>query len=1021
MPEAVQDLNAVSIFSILSDEEKERLWSKSETLKYRLGQVIYTAGSSGDGFYIIVEGRARVVGMSTDNQELNLGVLSQGEYFGEETLLGAACYEYTVRAASNLTVLKLHWVDFEALLKTRPELDRYFREYLVHRGMQAFLKKSTVLSPMNADELRSLLSKFTVQHFATGQDIVQEEGQGDSFYIIRSGTAEVFKKSAGTKAISQYGEGDFFGELALLTGYPRAATVRAKDETTVFRLSKEDFDHLITVYPKIKESIIAIASGYSAAIAPPGVETEYHREGEAEQGEPEVQEHWETVEDKEEKVLFKRRRPWRFPVILQQSIADCGAASLAMISRYYGLNISINRLRDLANVSADGASLYSLAEAAEALGFSTQGVSSNIQDLINQPLPAIAHWQGNHFIVVYRVTKDQVTAADPGIGLVKYSAQEFAEGWTGNLLILKPTAGLHQVEESKTSLSRFLPYLKPYRGILTEIFLASLVIQLFGLATPLFTQAIIDRVLVFQSISLLNLLLAGMLIVTFFSLVTNAIRQYLIASISRSMDIAMVLDFYRHVLGLPLKFFTQRRVGDIISRVNENQKIREMLTTTSLSSVIDCMTVIVYLSLMFIYSVKLAALAALFIPLFAVVVLVFTPLMKKNSRRAFQAQVEVQSHTVETVSAMPTVKALSVEKIVRWRLEDKLRNAANLQVGATMLTSGANTVAGLLQSLSTILVLWLGAKLVIGGAMSTGQLMAFSVLLGSVLSPVLRVVGLWDQFQEVRIAMERLNDVFEAELEEPHPENSVRLPRLNGHIKLEKVTFRYDKEGKNIIQNVDLEIFPGQTVALVGRSGCGKTTLINLLLRLYQPNTGKIMVDGYDLRQVSVSSLRRQIGVVPQDSVLFNGTIRENISYHLPDARMEQIISAAMMAGAHDFISELPLGYETVIGERGMSISGGQRQRVAIARALLGNPQVLIFDEATSSLDTESEHIIQNSMENILKDRTTIIIAHRLSTVRKADLIVVIDQGIIVEQGTHDELIAARGLYYYLNSQQLNQ
>jgi ATP-binding cassette subfamily B protein len=887
--------------------------------------------------------------------------------------------------------------------------------------MQTFLKKSTVLSPMNADELRSLLSKFTVQHFLPGQDIVQEEGQGDAFYIIRSGTAEVFKKSAGTKAISQLGEGDFFGELALLTGYPRAATVRARDEVTVFRLSKEDFDHLITVYPKIKESIIVIAAGYSAAVAPPGVETEYRREGEAEQGEPEVQEHWETVEDKEEKVFFKRRRPWRFPVILQQSMSDCGAASLAMISRYYGLNIGINRLRDLANVSADGASLYSLAEAAEALGFSTQGVNSNIQDLINQPLPAIAHWQGNHFIVVYRVTKDQVTAADPAIGLVKYSAQEFAEGWTGNLLIVKPTAGLHQVEESKTSLSRFLPYLKPYRGILAEIFLASLVIQLFGLAIPLFTQAIIDRVLVFQSISLLNMLLAGMLIVTFFSLVTNAIRQYLIANISRSMDIAMVLDFYRHVLGLPLKFFTQRRVGDIISRVNENQKIREMLTTTSLSSIIDCMTVIVYLSLMFIYSVKLATLAALFIPLFAVVVLVFTPMMKKNSRRAFQAQVEVQSHTVETISAMPTVKALSVEKIVRWRLEDKLRNAANLQVGATMLTSGANTVAGLLQSLSTILVLWLGAKLVIGGAMSTGQLMAFSVLLGSVLSPVLRVVGLWDKFQEVRIAMERLDDVFEAELEEPHPENSVRLPRLNGHIKLEKVTFRYDKEGKNIIQNFDLEIFPGQTVALVGRSGCGKTTLINLLLRLYQPNSGKILVDGYDLRQVSVSSLRRQIGVVPQDSVLFNGTIRENISYHLPDARMEQIISAAMLAGAHDFISELPLGYETVIGERGMSISGGQRQRVAIARALLGNPQVLIFDEATSSLDTESERIIQNSMENILQDRTTIIIAHRLSTVRKADLIVVIDQGVIVEQGTHDELIAARGLYYYLNSQQLNQ
>lgn len=1020
MSPVVPELHAVSIFDILTDEEKELLWAKSETIKYRLGQVVCAAGATGDGFYVVTEGRVRVVGKSFDNQEINLGVLSQGDHFGEETLLGAGCYEYSIRAASNLTVLKLHWADFEDLLKIRPELDNYFRKYLSNKGMQAFLKKSTVFSPMNTDELRSLLGKFTIQHFNPGQDIVQEGDQGDSFYIIRSGITEIFKKSAGAKAIGQLGEGDFFGELALLTGYPRAATVRANDETTVFRLSKEDFDNLIATYPKIKESIMVIASGYSTAVPPLAVDQGNRWENEAEQEKIEFQEHIETVEDNE-KGPFKHRRPLRWPVILQQSITDCGAASLAMICRYYGINISINRLRDLANVSADGANLYSLAEAAEALGFHTQGVSSNIQNLIDQPLPAIAHWQGNHFIVVYRITKDQVTVADPGIGLIKYSYQEFTEGWTGNLLILRATAGLHQIEESKTTLGRFLPYLKPYRGILTEILLASVVIQLFGLAVPLFTQAIIDRVLVFRSIDMLNMLLAGMLIVTLFSLVTNYIRQYLIANIASSMDITMVLDFYRHVLSLPLRFFTQRRVGDIISRVNENQKIREMLTTTSLSAILDGMTVIVYLTLMFIYNIKLAALATIFIPLFAVVVMVFTPLMKQNSRRAFQAEMEVQSHTVEAVSAMSTIKALSVEKIVRWRLEDKLAHAAHLQVRAVMITLGANSAAGLLQSLSTILVLWLGAKLVIGGEMSAGELMAFSVLLGSVLGPVLRMVGLWDKFQEVNIAMERLNDIFDAELEESHPENLMQLPRLQGHIKFEKVTFRYDKEGKNIIQNVNLECFPGQTVALVGRSGSGKTTLVNLLLRLYQLNSGRILVDGYDLRQVKVSSLRRQIGVVPQDSVLFNGTIRENIAYNQPDARFEQIVSTAMLAGAHDFISELPLGYETVIGERGMSISGGQRQRIAIARALLGNPQVLIFDEATSSLDTESERIIQNNMENILKNRTTFVIAHRLSTVRKADLIVVLDQGVIVEQGTHDQLMVARGLYYYLNSQQLNQ
>ncbi|MGE5418322.1 MAG: peptidase domain-containing ABC transporter [Acidobacteriota bacterium] len=1019
MAELVRELHAISIFDILSDEEKDQLWAKSETVKFRLGQVICAAGSPGDGFYIISEGRARVIGKSADNQELNLGVLSQGDHFGEEILLGINHYEFTIRAASNLTALKLSWTDFEELFRNHPELDKYFKDYLSNRGMQAFLKKSTVLSPMNADELRAFLSKFRIESYAPNQDIVQEGDKGDSFFIIRSGHVEVFKKSAGAKAVSQLSEGDFFGELALLTGYPYVATVRAQEETTVFRLDKKDFDELIIIYPKIKDAILVVSAGYSDNVSPLGRDDETHWS--AALDEPASEEHWETLNEVEEAGFFKRRRPWRLPVILQQSITDCGAASLAMVSRYYGINISINRLRDMANVSTDGASLYSLAEAAEALGFATKGLGTSIEDLATQPLPAIAHWQGNHFIVVYRVTRDKITVADPGIGLVDYSPQEFNEGWTGNLLTLRPTVKLQQVEESKTTLGRFIPYLKPYRGILAEVFLASLVIQMFGLATPLFTQAIIDRVLVFKSVDVLNMLLIGMLIVTFFSLITNAIRQYLIANTARSMDISMVLDFYRHVLDLPLKFFTQRRVGDIISRVNENQKIREMLTTTSLSAVLDGMTLVVYLALMFVYSVKLAALATVFIPFFALTVLVFTPVMKQNSRQAFQAEVEVQSHTVEAISAMSTVKALSVEKIVRWRLEDKLKNATKLQVNASMISLGANSVASLLQSLSSVLVLWLGARLVIGGDMTPGQLMAFSVLLGSVLGPVLRVVGLWDQFQEVRIAMERLNDVFDAEVEEPNPENTVRLPRLQGSIKFDKVTFRYDKEGKNIIQNVNLEVFPGQTIALVGRSGCGKTTLINLLMRLYQPNSGKILIDGYDLRQVSVSSLRRQMGVVPQDSVLFNGTIRENIAYHQPDARFEQIVSAAMLAGAHDFVSELPLGYETVIGERGMSISGGQRQRIAIARALLGNPQVLILDEATSSLDTESERVIQNNLENILKDRTTFIIAHRLSTVRKADLIVVLDQGVIVEQGTHDQLIAAHGLYYYLNNQQLNQ
>ncbi|MGE5405185.1 MAG: cyclic nucleotide-binding domain-containing protein, partial [Candidatus Saccharibacteria bacterium] len=318
MSELVRELHAISIFDILSDEEKDQLWAQGETVKFRLGQVACTAGSPGDGFYIITEGRARVIGKSADNQELNLGVLSQGDHFGEEILLGVNHYEFTIRAASNLTVLKLHWADFEELFRNRPELDKYFTYYLSNRGMQAFLKKSTVLSPMNAEELRSFLNKFSIENYSLNQDIVKEGDVGDSFYIIRSGYADVFKKSAGTKAVGQLGEGDFFGELALLTGYPRVATVRALEDTTVFRLDKKDFDDLIANYPKIKDAILVVSAGYSDNISPLGKDDEPEWSDSLE--EPIIEEHWETLNEDEDTGFFKR--PWRLPVILQQSITD---------------------------------------------------------------------------------------------------------------------------------------------------------------------------------------------------------------------------------------------------------------------------------------------------------------------------------------------------------------------------------------------------------------------------------------------------------------------------------------------------------------------------------------------------------------------------------------------------------------------------------------------------------------------------------------------------------------------------
>lgn len=636
-------------------------------------------------------------------------------------------------------------------------------------------------------------------------------------------------------------------------------------------------------------------------------------------------------------------------------------------------------------------------------------------------MPVIAYWEGFHYIVLYEAKPDRVVVADPAVGLRRLSREEFTKGWTGYLLLLTATPRLEGVKESKTTFGRFLPMLKPYRTLLFEIFLASLILQLFGLASPIFTQVIIDQVLVHKSTSMLNVMLVGMLIIAVFQTATAALRYYLLVHTTRRIDMQMVVDFYRHVLGLPMRYFEERKVGDILKRFNENARIREFLTGRALGVVLDCLMVFVYLALMFYYNVKLTLVALVFIPGYTILTLVVTPIFKRQYREYFEKAAEADSQMVESVTGVGTVKAAAAERRIRWKLEGLIVKSLNVQFRTALSGMAVISIGQMLQTLNIIFLFWYGARLVIAGELSVGQLVAFNVLVSNVTRPILSLVDLWREFQEINIGLERLNEVFDARPEEDSAKKAlIRMPRVRGHIKFDGVTFRYPtRSDKNALQNINLEIYPGQTVALVGRSGAGKSTFANLLLRLHEPNEGRILVDGYDLRQVSISSLRAQIGVVPQDVFLFSGTIRENIAFGDQDAPLEEVVGAAMLAGAHEFISELPLGYETKIGERGQSLSGGQKQRIAIARALFKKPRILIFDEATSALDTESERAIQQNLDNILKDRTTLVIAHRLSTVRNADLIVVIDRGAVLETGTHYSLMEQKGLYYYLNSQQL--
>ncbi len=712
----------------------------------------------------------------------------------------------------------------------------------------------------------------------------------------------------------------------------------------------------------------------------------------------------------------------RYPFFAQQSGSDCGAASLVMVSRYWGKRFSVNRIRDIANVDRNGASLRGLSAAGESIGFSTRPVKASLDQLAKQTLPAIVHWEGKHYIVVYEVTKKEVIVCDPAIGQLTLTHQEFKEKWTGYALLLQPTALFKDTKETITPFWQFFELVKPYSLVLFEVFIASLFIQIFGLITPIFTQLILDRVVVQRSELTLFAVGLGLLIFGLFKVAMTGLRQYLLDHTANKVDLALIVGFIRHTLRLPLSFFESRYVGDIISRVQENRKIQRFLSGEALSILLDLLTVFIYVGLMFWYSWKMALLVLVIVPPFFLLALIATPFLRRISREIFNSYANENSYLIEVLSGVRTVKSTAVEQTVRWHWEELLQQEIKKGFSGEIINNRLQIFSNLIESLMTTALLWFGASLVIKNQLTIGQLVAFNMLLGNVITPFQRLTVLWNQFQEVIIAVERINDVLDAEPEEDlHHQPRQNLPAIKGHIRFEKVTFRYHPESDiNVLENLSFEVKSGQMVALVGRSGSGKTTISKLALGLYPPTDGKISVDGYDITTLSLASLRHQVGVVDQDTFLFGGTIRENISLGHPSANLEEVIESAKLAGADEFIRRLPMGYETQIGEGGGMLSGGQRQRIAIARALLGNPKLLILDEATSHLDAESERIIQDNLNKILQGRTTFVIAHRLSTVRNADLILVLDKGILIEQGTHQELMAKKGHYYYLNQQQLD-
>ena len=696
---------------------------------------------------------------------------------------------------------------------------------------------------------------------------------------------------------------------------------------------------------------------------------------------------------------------------------DPGLYCFITIARFHGINADPGQIKHALAISSEGMKEIDILRAAKELKLKAKASSIEFEKLGKMTLPAIVGTKDGSFFILAKVEDRRFLVLFPGDSSPKAIEEEvFKQHWNGRIMLF--VKRIWKDRDIKFGIKWFIPSIIKYKKPLIEVLVAALILQILGLFSPIIMQVVIDKVLVHNGITTLDVLVIGLVVIAAFELLMSIARNYVFTHTTSRIDVMLGAKLFKHLLSLPLRYFEARRVGDTIARVRELENIRQFLTGAPLTAVLDVMFIAVYIAVMVFYSTTLTWVVLASIPVFAAVSAFITPLFRQRLNEKFDCGAEYHSYLVEAVTGVQTVKAFALEPEVQKKWEGLIANYIKAGFKTSILAGNAGALGQFIQKTFDLGVLWLGARLVMSGSLSVGQLIAFRMLSGRVSGPVLRLVQMWQDFQQTGISIKRLGDIFNTKPEPVIDPSKSRLPAISGNITFEKVRFRYRPDCAEVIRDVSFTIKQGSVTGIVGRSGSGKSTLSKLIQRLYIPETGKILVDGVDISMADPAWLRRQIGVVLQENFLFNLSVRENIAIHHPSANMSEIVRVAKIAGAHDFILELPEGYDTMVGEKGTGLSGGQKQRIAIARALLTNPRILIFDEATSALDYESESIIQKNLKLICQGRTVLIIAHRLSTLKDADKIMVIDRGQLIEYGTHEQLINKKGLFYYLHSQQ---
>ena len=967
-------LTGIPPFNQLPSVALERLAQEAKFLRYRMGQAILVKETMPNQIAILCQGQARLLGYDPRSETpITLKLLEPGEVLGWVShLRGIPCE--TAIASTETICLVLSAAEFLALLKQNPEFATAFQNRCALIEVFDLLGAELARQADGTTNLKELSLKVWSE-------------------------AVVLNLPPGKNQFSQIDPNLVWLVSAGIADFPVGSRLIPSGRESNFQVEGSGCLRLVG----LSQSVLFPSD--SAIISTPWQAEEV----------PYAPEYPDKLEPQ------TQRAPEKYPYIHGRGPMNATLACFQMLSKHLGIPFRQDIVRRvLVNQRDRNGGTFSLqfcGAVAELMGLNSQLVKVPATTVSRLQPPAMIAWQDS-FAVLYKISEKELVLAVPETGIMRKKIADFLELWGdgGEVLLLQPTK---DTPKQRFNLSWFIPSIYRYRKVLTQVLLASIFVQLFGLVNPLVTQVIIDKVLIQNGVDTLSILGIFLVVVAAVEAVVTSLRTHLFVETTNRIDLALGSEVINHLLRLPLPYFEKRPVGELATRVNELENIRQFLTGTALTVVLDAVFSVIYIVVMVVYSWLLTLVALATIPLFALLTIVASPVIRQQARTKAERNAATSSYLVEVLSGIQTVKAQNIELQSRWQWQERYARYISAGFKTVSTSTTAGSISSFLNKLSSLLVLWVGAYLVLQGQLTLGQLIAFRILAGYVTSPLLRLVQLWQNFQETALSLERLSDIVDTPQEQEEADRSnIMMPAIQGAVKFENVSFGFSQSGPLQLSNVSGDFPAGMFVGIVGQSGSGKSTLMKLLPRLYAPKSGRILIDGYDISKVELYSLRRQIGMVLQDTLLFDGTVQQNIALNNPDATDEEIIEAAKTAFAHEFIMSLPNGYNTRVGERGSALSGGQRQRIAIARTVLQDPALLILDEATSALDYNAERQVCFNLAVAFRNRTVFFITHRLSTIKNATVILMMDQGAVVEQGTHEQLMALRGRYYCLYQQQ---